>query len=48
MIEYFTGWAEPVPIEDQRALTVAHALYAELIARYGGPEQIHSDRGAQL
>ena len=34
MIDGFIRWAEVVPIEDQRAVTVAHAVYAEWIARY--------------
>ena len=48
MIDGVTGWAQAVPIEDQRAVTVAHAVYAEWIARYGVPEQIHSDSGTQF
>ena len=48
MIDGLTGWAEAVPMEDQRAVTVAHAVYAEWIARYGVPEQIYSDRGTQF
>jgi len=48
MIDGLTGWAEAVPIVDQRALTVARAVYSEWIARYGVPEQIHWDRGVQF
>ena len=48
MIDGLTGWAEAVPIADQSAATVARAVYAEWIARYGVPEQIHSDRGVQF
>ena len=48
MIDGLTGRAEAVPIDDQRAVTVAHAVYTEWIARYGVPEQIHSDRGPQF
>ena len=48
MIDSLTGWAEAVLIEDQRAVTVAHVVYAEWIARYGVPEQIHSDRSTQF
>ena len=48
MIDGLTGWAEAVPIEDQRAVSVAHAVYAEWIVRYGVLEQIHSDRGTQF
>ena len=47
MINALTGWAEAVPIEDQRAVTVAHAVYAEWITRYGVTEQIYSDNGTQ-
>ena len=45
MINGLTGWAEAVSIKDQRAVTVAHAVYAKWIAHYGVPEQIRSDRG---
>ena len=48
MIDGLTGWAEAVPIADQTAVTVARAVYAEWIARYGVPEQLHSDRGVQF
>ena len=48
MIIGLTGWAEAVPIADQTAATVARAVYAEWIARYGVPEQLHSDRGTQF
>ena len=48
MIDGLTGWAEAVPIDDQRAETVARVVYSEWIAHYGAPEQIHSDRGAQF
>ena len=48
MIDGLTGWAEAVPIADQRAVTVARALYGEWIARYGVPERIHSDCGVQF
>ena len=29
MIDGLTGWAEAVPVEDQRAVIVAHAVYAK-------------------
>ena len=48
MIDGLTGWAEAIPIENQRAATVARAIYGEWIARYGVPDRIHSDRGAQF
>ena len=48
MIDGLTGWAEAVPIVDQSAPTVARAVYNEWFARYGVPEQLHSDRGTQF
>ena len=48
MIDELNGWAEAVPIADQSAATVARAVYAQWIARYGVPEQLHADRGTQF
>ena len=48
MIDGLTGWAAAVPIFDQFAATVARAVYSEWIARYGVPEQLHTDRGVQF
>ena len=48
IIDGLTDWAEVVPIVDQSAATVARAQYNEWFARYGVPEQLHSDRGTQL
>ena len=48
MIDGLTGWAKAVPIADQSATTVARAVYADWIARYGVPEQLHFDRGSQF
>ena len=48
MIDGVTGWAEAVPIADQIAATVARAVYADWIARYGVPKKLHFDRGTQF
>ena len=48
MIDGLSGWAEAIPIADQSASTCARAVYAEWIARYGVPEQLHSNRGTQF
>ena len=48
MIDGLTGWAEAVLIDDQSAATCARAVYAEWIARYGVPEQLHSGRSTQF
>ena len=46
MIDGLTGWAEAVPLLDQRAITVARAVYSDWIFQYGVPESINSDRGS--
>lgn len=48
MIDGLTGWTKAILIEDQCAVTVAYAVYAEWIARHGVPKQIHLDRGTQF
>ena len=48
MIDGLTNWAEAIPIDDQRAETVARFVFSEWISRYGATEQIHSDRGVQF
>ena len=48
IINGLTNWAEAFPIKDQRAVNVAHAVYAEWIARCYVSEQIISDRRMQF
>ena len=48
IIDELIGWAEAIPIDDQRAETVDSVVFSEWISRYGAPKQIHSDRGAQF
>lgn len=45
IVEYFSKWAEAIPIKNQEAKTVANALMNEFICRYGVPESIHTDQG---
>ena len=42
--DYFTKWAEALPLPAQTAKTTAEALVNEAIARYGIPAVIHSDQ----
>ena len=48
MIDRFTRWAEVIPLPDIRAETVANAFIAGWVARFGVPNQIVCDRGAQF
>jgi cleavage and polyadenylation specificity factor subunit 1 len=44
-VDHFTKWAEAVPLPDQEASTVAHALVTQVFARHGVCAQLLSDRG---
>ena len=48
MIDGFTGWTEAVPIADQTAETVSKAFFDSWISRFGAPERVHTDQGAQF
>ena len=39
MTDYFTKWAEAVPIKNKRKETVAHAIFKEWYCRHGIPQQ---------
>ena len=42
--DYFTKWAEAIPLCDQTALSIATAL-VNLFSRFGIPDVVHSDQG---
>ena len=44
----FTRWVEAFPIKEATALNTVKALEREVFARYGIPEELHSDRGKQF
>ena len=44
----FTRWVEVYGIPNQEATTVACKLVDEMFCRFGIPEQLHSDMGAQF
>ena len=46
--DYFTKWTECFPMPNMEAVTVAKILVNEVIARFGIPNQIHSDQGKQF
>lgn len=45
--DYFTKWTESFAMPNMEAQTVAKILVEEVIARFGVPNQIHSDQGRQ-
>ena len=47
-VGHFTRWPEAIPIKDIRAETVADAFFDRLVARFGTPATITTDRGAQF
>lgn len=47
-VESLTRFPEMVMLKDQTAQTIAEALYREIFTRYGPPETLLSDRGANF
>nr|VZI14049.1 unnamed protein product [Spirometra erinaceieuropaei] len=48
MVDFFTKWAEAAPLPDQTTATVAEAIMSTWVARFGVPDVIHSDQGANF
>ena len=48
MVDLFTKWCEASPIPNAEANTVAQTMFEQWIARWGAPEQLHSDRGSNF
>ncbi|CAC5421299.1 unnamed protein product [Mytilus coruscus] len=46
--DYFSKWADAIPIRDQEATTVANKLVERVITILGVPKEIHSDQGANF
>ena len=44
----FTRYLEAFPLSDTTAVSIANILQNEVICRYGCPQVIHSDQGANL
>ena len=42
--DYFTKWAEAIPLRDQTALSITTAL-VNVFSRFGIPDIVHSDQG---
>jgi hypothetical protein len=48
MVDHFTGWTEAIPTRFNNAEDTAWAFYSEWITRYGSPEFVVTDRGANF
>jgi transposase InsO family protein len=48
VVDYFTRWPEAYPLRNHTAETVAKVLFQQYFCRYGIPESVHSDRGAEF
>ena len=46
--DVFTKWVEAFPLRNTIATTLARVLVDEVICRYGVPDSIHSDQGANF
>lgn len=46
--DYFTKWAEAIPIPDMEAKTVAQAFIDNYVTKYGAPRTLHTDQGRQF
>ena len=45
VVDYFTKWAEAIPLRNQEAPTVARAFVESVVLRLGAPATLHSDQG---
>ena len=44
VMDYFTKWADAIPLRDQKAITIADAVI-KLCSNFGVPDVLHSDQG---
>jgi hypothetical protein len=45
LTDYFSKWAEALPLPNQEAQTIADALLDHVFTRFGMPSELHSDQG---
>ena len=48
IVDHFSKWGEAFPIPNHTASTVAKVLVSQVFSRYGAPDQILSDQGAEF
>jgi len=45
LTDYYTKWAEALPVTSQNAEIVADVLLEQVFSRFGAPAELHSDQG---
>ena len=48
MVDCFSRWTEACPLSDKTAISVADALFSNIVCRFGMPTVIHSDQGREF
>ena len=48
IVDYFTKYAEALPMKNQTAQECARCFVEGFVSRYGIPQQLHSDQGTQF
>lgn len=48
LVDYYTHWVEAFPLSEQKATSVVDVFVNEIIPRFGCPEELLSDQGANF
>ena len=48
LVDHFSKWAEPIPLRNHIAPTVARAVMTHVFSKFGAPLQLLTDRGSEF